>query len=296
MRALNHLVIEPFISGPRLAKYKSFFNSKSNVELFGCYLWNKDIVSAFFPIIQLVEVALRNAIHNHATSSLGRYWFDNLATKSISSLTFVQQGNVRYHGSALNSARNQIRQELNLAKHVTISADRIVAKMTFGFWTNLFRVPFEVNRNPQALWPALIRPVFPNLPRGHRGRVNIHTHIQAIQTFRNKAFHHEPVWNIGRPASVPNAINELHSQKELLIKVLKWLSKDAVKLAERSGYIANLNLVLSQDYLNHLQNPNDNEKALSVFKRELNSILKQDTIIVDLMKNNELIAKVYSSR
>ena len=54
-----------------------------------------------------------------------------------------------------------IRKDLKLSKSVTISADRIVAKMTFGFWTNLLQVAFEVNRNNKALWPTLIRPVFP---------------------------------------------------------------------------------------------------------------------------------------
>jgi len=289
------MAIEPFISGPRLAKYKHFFTPGNDVELFGCYLWNKDIVSAFFPIIQLVEVALRNAIHNNAAAHIGTYWFDNVATRHHSGLSQEQQGNVTYHTNAIRTARRQIRHELHLPLNATISADRIVAKMTFGFWTNLFRVPFDVNRNPNALWPSLIRPVFPNLPRRHRTRSNIHAHVQAIQTFRNKAFHHEPVWNIGQPGSLQEAITELHNQKDRLLKVLLWLSKDAARLAESSGYVSHLNLILSPEYLDHRQHPNVNEIPSSVFKRKLTSLLKQKPLIADIKTNNQTIANFYSA-
>lgn len=295
MRTLDHLAVEPFISGPRLATYKTFFSPADNVELFGCYLWNKDIVSAFFPLIQLVEVALRNAIHHNATGIIGSYWFDNLATRPSSGLTPAQRRNVSYHFDALTTARNQIKRELGLSASSVISADRIVAKMTFGFWTNLFRAPFEVNRSPQALWPALIRPVFPNLAKGHRTRANAHKQIIAIQTFRNKAFHHEPVWNIGRPATVRDAINELKQQKATLLMVLKWLSSDALKLAELSSYVSQIDLVLSNNYLEHLKSPNQNEKSVTKFRRELTSILKREPVIVDVIRKNKLIAKVYSS-
>jgi len=296
LRSLNHLAIEPIISAPRLAKYNSFFNPSDNIELFGCYLWNKDIVSALFPIIQLVEVAIRNSIHNNATNRLGTYWFDNLATRPVASLTNEQKGNINYHQTALQTARKQIRKELGLNRQATITADRIIAKLTFGFWTNLFRVPFEVNRNPRALWPTLIRPVFPNLPKRYRTRSNIHTQLQTIQTLRNKAFHHEPVWNIGRPATLQDSINELHRQKDVLLNVLNWISTDSAKLAERSGYLSQLNLVLSQEYLDHLRHPNLNEKSLSAFKREFNSIMKRNVILVDLVKNNQLLASVYSKK
>lgn len=296
LRSLNHLAIEPFISGPRLSKYQTFFKPNNDVELFGCYLWNKDVVSAFFPIIQLMEVSLRNSIHNNAKSKFGDYWFDHIATRTSSGLTQEQQGNVNYHHNALKTARSQIKREQNFGKNTQVSADRIIAKMTFGFWTNLFRVPFEINRNPLALWPTLIRPVFPNLPRRHRSRTNIHGHVQAIQTFRNKAFHHEPVWNIGRPATIKDAINQLHEQKNTLLNVLKWVSKDFLEVAYKAGYVSQIDLVLSKAYLDHLRSPNSNELPLSKFKRELNSIFKKDIVIVDILKNSHLIAKSYSSK
>ena len=296
MESLNHVNIEPYISSARLATYQQFFQPNNDVELFGCYLWNKDVVSAFFPLIQLVEVAIRNAIHKEATQKIGTYWFDNIATQSRNRLTREQIGNIDYHHKSIANARRAIRKDLNLSNTATISADRIIAKMTFGFWTNLLRVPFEVNRNNSALWPTLIRPVFPNLAKRYRTRANIQTKLLAIQTLRNKAFHHEPIWNIGKPSTVENAIDELHKQKDLLLMVLNWLSIDAAKLAKRSGYIHQVERVCSLNYLTYLQHSNSREKPISVVKRELNSLIRNDDLLIDITKRNVKIAKIISSK
>ncbi|MDX5328315.1 MAG: hypothetical protein LPK06_05920, partial [Marinobacter sp.] len=123
---------------------------------------------------------------------------------------------------------------------------------TFGFWTNLFSAAYDVNRNPNALWPVLLRPVFPQAPQGHRDRAKIQQKLLAIKTFRNKAFHHEPIWNIGRPAKVEDAIQKLLNTHDDILDIVNWISLDGGDLIEKAGYSSTVKRVCSLEHLNYL--------------------------------------------
>ena len=183
MRSLNHGGLESYISSPRLNTYRSFFNPVDDVELFGCYLWSKEVAAAFFPLLQVLEITLRNAIHKEARQALGSYWFDNVAIRPTHNLSrsqaSAQQRRVSQHARSIQSARDSIRRDLGLRHSAQIQEDRIIAKVTFGFWTNLFNSTFDINRNFQASWPNLLRPVFPNAPRRARGRNTIQSKLVA---------------------------------------------------------------------------------------------------------------------
>ncbi len=240
--------------------------------------------------VQVLEVTLRNSIHNEARRVLGPYWFDNVATKP--NLNQNQVRLVQNLTRSISDARNKIRSDLNLPRSATVSEDRIVAKVTFGFWTTLFSAAFEVNRNPQALWPVLLRPVFPNAPRRARDRAIIQSKLLTIKTFRNKAFHHEPVWNIGRPSRVQDAITKLLDTTDLILEVIKWISFDSLELAEKAGYVNTIQRVCSNEHLEYLKNPGDNRKPLSKVKRELRGILRQSNNTTDVLLNGCQIGKI----
>lgn len=292
MKDINHFRLEPYISRARLSTYSTFFAPTNQVELLGCYLWSKEVAAAFFPLLQMLEVALRNSIHNEARQpqALGPHWFDNIATKQ--NLDPNQRRIVRAVNRSVVDARNQIRKDLNLSPSHTVSEDRIVAKMTFGFWTNLFSAAFEVNRNPQSLWPALLRPVFPNAPRGARDRAIIQRKLLTIKTFRNKAFHHEPVWNIGRPAQVQDAIYKLLNTNDLILEVIRWISLDSLELVEKAGYVDTIQRVCSNEHLEYLKHPGDSDKPISRVKRELRSILRQKNNTTDITLNGSRVGRV----
>lgn len=176
-----------------------------------------------------------------------------------------------------------------MSQTATVSEDRIIAKVTFGFWTNLFSVAFDVNRNPRALWPTLLRPVFPNAPQGHRDRATMQNKLLAIKTFRNKAFHHEPIWNIGRPAGVLDAINKLQSTCDDISDMIKWISLDGLDLVEKAGYISTIRRVCSLEHLDYLKNPGANDKPFNRVKRELRAIIRQPnhTTLITLNGQNK---------
>ena len=265
-----------------------------DVELFGCYLWSKEVAAAFFPLLQVLEITLRNAIHKEARQALGPYWFDNVAIRSTHNLSSAQQRAVNQYARAIQSARDSIRRDLGLRPSAQIQEDRIIAKVTFGFWTNLFNAAFDVNRNAQALWPNLLRPVFANAPRRARGRNIIQSKLVAIRGFRNKAFHHEPIWNIGQPATVQDAMTRLNDTKELIVEVVRWMSLDSEALAMKAGYLNTIDRVCSTEHLEYLKHPGRHDLPLSRAKRELNGLLRASNrnSITDITRNGVTVGKL----
>lgn len=302
MRTLNHSGIEPYISSPRLNTYRSFFKPANDVELFGCYLWSKEVAAAFFPLLQVLEITLRNAIHKEASLLLGPYWFDNVAVRSTINLSINQKNAqnraVKQHFSAIKSARDSVRRDLGLSSSAQILEDRIIAKVTFGFWTNLFNVAFDVNRNPLALWPNLLRPVFPNAPKRARGRNTIQGKLTDIKGFRNKAFHHEPIWNIGQPVTVKDAMTRLIDTKELVLEVIRWMSLDSEALVIKAGYIKSVDRICSMEHLEYLKNPGCHDLPLSLAKRELNRLLRASNHngTTDITRNGVKVGRLLHER
>ena len=292
MITINHIDLKPFISPSRLTAYNTFFQPKNDIELFGCYLWNKEVVSAFFPLLQVFEVTLRNAIHTQAQAHLVPCWFDNLVTQPPGNLNSKQRNNVSFVTNTIQKTRKDIRRNMNLLPTTAVSEDKIIAKLMFGFWTNLFSSAFEVNRNSQALWPKLLRPVFPNAPKGARSRIIIEGKLLSIKTFRNKAFHHGPVWNIGRPTDINHAIENLLTTKDLMLQLLEWISLDSVELVKKAGYINTISRTCSIEHLNYLQHPGINDKPIALAKRELRGILRNANKTTDITRNGLRIGKI----
>jgi hypothetical protein len=73
-----------------------------------------------------------------------------------------------------------------------LTAGRVVAELTFGFWTSLCDRAYE-----RPLWQPLWRrrTVLPHLPRRHRTRHFVSAHLNGIRLLRNRVFHYEPVWH-----------------------------------------------------------------------------------------------------
>ena len=49
--------------------------------------------------------------------------------------------------------------------------DRIIAGLTFGFWTTLLTNMYEDNQSVRLIWPALTSHVFQNAPAGLPGQI-----------------------------------------------------------------------------------------------------------------------------
>lgn len=189
--------IEPSLSPARLQRYAT--SSTVDLDAVVNYFWNIAIADSLYCCLNLVEIALRNALHRTLTAHFGApNWYDHQG--------LLEPEQARQVGVA----KQQIR---NLGRPVT--PDRVVATLAFGFWVTI------LSRNYDArLWranrAANLRYAFPRVPKSLRQRVAIHARYNDIRELRNSAYHHEPLFDdprlLLRHADVHDAIRWINPE------------------------------------------------------------------------------------
>jgi len=203
---VNDLVqsLEWPISPVRLEAYRP--DGASDLAMLANYIWNVQLSEALYPSLQAFEVALRNSVHRALSHHFQtEYWFDQ-------GILLAWQWKPSARRAQLTTYRKP---------H---DPGRIVAELSFGFWSSMFNSPYE------PLWYAdgarLLDLVFPYLPRSMRTRKKLSQRIERIRRLRNRVFHDEPVWN-------KTDLRERHGQID---EAMSWISVDlreVVALADR---------------------------------------------------------------
>jgi hypothetical protein len=219
------------------------------------YLWNRDLSVAFLADIAILEVALRNALHDAASRAWGTHWYSN-------PLVVLDDRS----SSQLATAWARLPRAVQRRGSDPDVPGRLVAHCMFGFWTNLLdagdhtgQPPRKVRVNYDDLWGAF-KFAFPG------GRTEARTERQAIQqestkrsaaqtaelirdttftrtwvhgickdinSLRNRVAHHEPIIN-GLPLSGQGrrlSAQEAHEQCRVLARLIDrrlaaWLDTD----------------------------------------------------------------------
>ncbi|MCK6631902.1 MAG: hypothetical protein L6Q31_05955 [Fimbriimonadaceae bacterium] len=181
------------VSAERLSAYQQS-PQESNLTMLSRYFWNVALCEALYPTLQSLEVALRNSMHKSFSTQLGDEWWLH------EDMRVIESDDVDY----VLQARQRVREK---GKPETI--DHVVAELPFGFWTALFDSRYE-----QKLWTKNVKTVFPYVPRQHRFRAALAEDIHKLRKLRNRAFHHEPIWN-------RNNLRDLYMRSQDLIS---WIN------------------------------------------------------------------------
>lgn len=192
--------VKRLLSGPRFESYRSS-PTDSDMLCLERYSRNLALCEALYPTIHILEVALRNAIHNACTTAFGNdYWFDD--PQRVSNARAIR---------IISSAKQ------NLVRATKpIEANRIVAELHFGFWRALFFKEYE-----QKLWRHIVKDVFPNAPKSMQQRSQLGGRIHRAKELRNRIFHHEPIWHW----------SDLKQQHEEALETLLWIGSSMHTLA-----------------------------------------------------------------
>lgn len=186
------MTLEIALSPERLHKYDVWAGGDRATAL-KLYALNLAISESFYTSLHMLEITLRNAVHNRMSGRYGPFWFQNTAIIH----DFKQRGAV---ADAL--------QKLGGAP----SAPQIIAELTFGFWTGMF------DKKNHALWGQDLRPVFrAGVPLQ---RKTIAKRLYDIRTLRNRIAHHESIIQL-----------DLQATHLELCELLGWLSVDALAWA-----------------------------------------------------------------
>lgn len=181
-----YMQFETALSTERLSTYMHWADQNIDTakELYGL---NMALSEALYTPLHMLEITLRNAIHNKMLNVHGQRWFTN--NQII--IDPYQQGNVREaykkHGNHANDGK-------------------IVAELTFGFWTALF------SPHNNHLWQHF-HPIF-NAPVK---RKTISGKLNMIRRVRNRIAHHEVILQ-----------QDLLTRHQDMRELTGWLSTEAL--------------------------------------------------------------------
>lgn len=197
---MNRNAIERIFSAERLEPYirhhsgnfdKAVEHYKANIEL----------SEAFYPLLSVLEVGLRNNIDLQLKRRFNEEnWFENSDFVKIVT---------RFQIDKVSDARSAILREKKI-----ITSGRIISELSLGFWTSLLDSKFE-----RTLWKNL-RHAFPNCPKQQRQRKVMSSKFNGIRKLRNRIFHHE---------SITWSINALTSYKNDMLEGIDWLDKELLE-------------------------------------------------------------------
>jgi hypothetical protein len=164
--------IRASLSEPRFSTYLAKGGGDEGYAL-ALYLYNARVAKAFMYPLSVVEVTLRNAIDALLEARHGAAWH----------LDPNFRNNVLTHDGLSTLSKAIQRAGQGAAR------SSVVAELTFDFWSNLLRPEYG------NFWRTGLNIVFPNLIRGTT-RHDIQSMARAINLFRNRVAHHEPVLDL----------------------------------------------------------------------------------------------------
>lgn len=179
--------IRAVCSPERIDPYKS---GRSEIEALTFYVWNTALCESFYPCLQNLEIGLRNRLNMAICQSFGDpKWYKD------SSIVIDLNGQQKV----------AVAEQLIRDKGKAITPSRVVAELNFGFWTGLFSTPYDA-----VIWrrSGLLKAAFPFLSKYTRKRSVLADRFGNIRHFRNRVFHHEPIWNLPSLASEHQSILE----------------------------------------------------------------------------------------
>lgn len=172
--------LDGLLSEPRLARYLDRYRGDRKLAL-RLYTWNLAVSSAFWGPIGVLEVVVRNAIHQQLVARTDRddWWKD------------PDLQLCRNETDSIHSAVSTLIRRGNPAP----TSDQVVAATSFGLWTGLTGA--GIARDPvlsyeTSLWQPRLQHAFPN--RGDKRRKYIHARLDEVRVLRNRIAHHEPIY------------------------------------------------------------------------------------------------------
>ena len=224
MQEITSKKLNKILSSEKMEAYNFRNKGASDKELYAHYLWNIQLSEALYPLLQGVEIALRNGICNAIMIKYNLNFYDFCNNN----LQLKEQNKV-----------NSIKKEFIKIKKV-FSNGNLIESLSFGFWTALFDARYEHNH---ILWPHLLKSTFPHAKNSLCKRKEISKKLNKIRRLRNRIFHHGSIWHW----------KDLEIQHELIIETLKWLSPEFQLLILE---IDRFSEVYKNGYLNCLKSVN----------------------------------------
>lgn len=167
----------------RLSKYLSDSNDDDRAAL-ELYILNAKAGAAVMVDLHYVEVALRNRFSEQLRNQFGESWYQD---EKFLGLVDEKARNLLSAGE--KRIRSQSRSK-NRTGTPLPSSDKLVAELSFGFWSQLTDSRYE-----HCLWVPYLHKIFAAGSRPKRAVFN--QQLEALRQLRNRIAHHEPIFHLG---------------------------------------------------------------------------------------------------
>lgn len=158
------------------------------------YALNMQVSEALYTPLQMLEVALRNRIHSVMRQARHERWFDDEGFLEVP----IQRDQL---AKAIQDITGDSREPV---------AGRIVAALTFSFWTSMFSPAYE------TLWQTTLHRIARREDGKGLRRKDLSEPLNKIRVLRNRIAHHEPILHWDLP-----------KHYQAMLRVTGWLSAPA---------------------------------------------------------------------
>lgn len=156
------------------------------------YVWNLRVSGAFYEVLGVFEVALRNAMCEEL-----RRWHGKRPGTWLDDPTAV------FDARRIKQIEEARRILIQRGKPTT--EGRVVAELSLGFWRFLLSKRYQ-----NTLWTPHLRKAFPGMKP--QKREVVYGHVEALLTLRNRIAHHEPIHRF--------PLADLHNR---MLRVVAWI-------------------------------------------------------------------------
>lgn len=185
--------IQAILSQERFDRYLTWAGGDCSRAL-ALYALNTQLSEALYTPLQMLEITLRNRIHTVMSAFHGERWFE---------MTELVQ--IETQRQVLAKALDDLVREGKPPE-----PGRVVAALTFSFWTSMFSPTYE------QLWRASLHQIAQRDDKKSVRRKDLSGALTPIRILRNRIAHHEPIisWN-------------LRKHNDAILRITGWLAPAA---------------------------------------------------------------------
>ena len=209
------------LSADRFGTYRAA--RSSDAAALALYEWNAALCASFYVPLQAVEVGFRNACHGQMQRAYGSDWIIDDAFKGQDLRIHKEVESVSNRLAAAALQKSPTREKFKP------SAPQVVAGLSFGFWTSLLGKKYD-----RTFWRNALNQSFPEYARITGGNISRPTaagKFDEIRAFRNRVFHHEPIFRR----------KSIQADYDRLLEAASWISSDLRSwVAQQSAPCASL--------------------------------------------------------
>lgn len=200
------------ISQPRFARYLWACNNDRDKALMP-YRANIALSQQMYGVLGVFEVILRNSIDRYFSSVKGDEWLARAVNEE--GYLDISPG-CEYSCHLVHEAIHKLGTQY--------THDRLISKMSFGFWT------YQFARHEYAAAGNMLMNIFINRPYGTKQK-QIHQGLIKINDLRNRIAHHEPICFDRKANSISTEM--VRKRYVLIIELLTWLGCDPDQILHR---------------------------------------------------------------